>query len=250
MRILDSLQPRVHPRGKPEYVPAEAEFIQGDVADAADLGRALARCRRRAPPGGVPGLHARLQPLHPHQHRVVGAPLRAHRRGPKALPRAEDRLRLVTVRLRRGQLPVRRGGHDLLSRPTHAGAADARRLGLRVPVVRRGCGAAAHRRGDLLESAHRLRRVQVRDRAARVQPRPTVRHRHRSDALHVRPGSAELVLQRLLGHRTAVRAAPARGTAARLLRGRPPVARLRERRPTWRMQTSSHSSIRRRTGLR
>ncbi|HKP12554.1 MAG TPA: NAD-dependent epimerase/dehydratase family protein [Blastocatellia bacterium] len=41
VRILDNLQPRVHPRGKPSYLPPEAEFIQGDVADRDDLGRAL-----------------------------------------------------------------------------------------------------------------------------------------------------------------------------------------------------------------
>ena len=37
VRILDNLQPRVHPRGKPAWVPREAEFIQGDVANPADL---------------------------------------------------------------------------------------------------------------------------------------------------------------------------------------------------------------------
>lgn len=41
VRILDSLQPRVHPRGKPDYLPREAEFIQGDVANRNDFGRAL-----------------------------------------------------------------------------------------------------------------------------------------------------------------------------------------------------------------
>jgi dTDP-L-rhamnose 4-epimerase len=41
VRILDNLQPRVHPRGKPDYLPREAEFIQGDVANRGDLGRAL-----------------------------------------------------------------------------------------------------------------------------------------------------------------------------------------------------------------
>ena len=41
VRILDSLQPRVHPRGKPDYVPAEVEFIKGDVADPGALARAL-----------------------------------------------------------------------------------------------------------------------------------------------------------------------------------------------------------------
>ena len=41
VRILDSLQPRVHPRGKPPWLPDEAEFVQGDVANPADLARAL-----------------------------------------------------------------------------------------------------------------------------------------------------------------------------------------------------------------
>lgn len=42
VRILDSLQPRVHPRGKPGYVTADAEFMQGDVSNPADMSRALA----------------------------------------------------------------------------------------------------------------------------------------------------------------------------------------------------------------
>jgi dTDP-L-rhamnose 4-epimerase len=42
VRILDSLQPRVHPHGKPVWVPKEAEFIQGDVANRADLAPTLA----------------------------------------------------------------------------------------------------------------------------------------------------------------------------------------------------------------
>jgi dTDP-L-rhamnose 4-epimerase len=41
VRILDSLQPRVHPRGKPAWVPKESEFIQGDAANRRDLARAL-----------------------------------------------------------------------------------------------------------------------------------------------------------------------------------------------------------------
>ncbi|MDZ7336954.1 MAG: NAD-dependent epimerase/dehydratase family protein [candidate division KSB1 bacterium] len=41
VRILDNLQPRVHPRGKPPWVPKEAEFILGDVANPSDLSRAL-----------------------------------------------------------------------------------------------------------------------------------------------------------------------------------------------------------------
>lgn len=41
VRILDSLDPRVHPNGKPLWVPGEAEFIQGDVRDAQILLHAL-----------------------------------------------------------------------------------------------------------------------------------------------------------------------------------------------------------------
>jgi dTDP-L-rhamnose 4-epimerase len=41
VRILDNLQPRVHPRGKPEWVPRDAEFILGDVANPQDLSQAL-----------------------------------------------------------------------------------------------------------------------------------------------------------------------------------------------------------------
>jgi dTDP-L-rhamnose 4-epimerase len=41
VRILDNLQPRVHPRGKPGWVPQEAEFLHGDVANPHDLSRAL-----------------------------------------------------------------------------------------------------------------------------------------------------------------------------------------------------------------
>ncbi len=41
VRILDNLQPRVHPKGKPAWLPSEAEFIQGDVANRADLARAM-----------------------------------------------------------------------------------------------------------------------------------------------------------------------------------------------------------------
>ena len=41
VRILDSLQRRVHPKGKPGYIPPEAEFILGDVSSPKDLYRSL-----------------------------------------------------------------------------------------------------------------------------------------------------------------------------------------------------------------
>ena len=42
VRILDNLTPRVHPDGKPPYLPDEAEFILGDVRDHDLLRRSLA----------------------------------------------------------------------------------------------------------------------------------------------------------------------------------------------------------------
>ena len=41
VRVLDNLQPRVHPRGKPAYLPPRVDFIHGDVANREDLRRAL-----------------------------------------------------------------------------------------------------------------------------------------------------------------------------------------------------------------
>jgi dTDP-L-rhamnose 4-epimerase len=42
VRVLDSLQPRVHPLGRPDYVSHEAELQVGDASSRADLGTALA----------------------------------------------------------------------------------------------------------------------------------------------------------------------------------------------------------------
>ena len=41
VRILDNLQPRVHPHGKPSWLPPGAEFIHGDVTNRTDVERAL-----------------------------------------------------------------------------------------------------------------------------------------------------------------------------------------------------------------
>lgn len=41
VRILDALQPRVHPHGAPAWLPKEAEFVRGDAASRADLEPAL-----------------------------------------------------------------------------------------------------------------------------------------------------------------------------------------------------------------
>lgn len=42
VRVLDNLQPRVHPRGVPDYLPSEVELIIGDVVSRSDMTRALA----------------------------------------------------------------------------------------------------------------------------------------------------------------------------------------------------------------
>jgi dTDP-L-rhamnose 4-epimerase len=41
VRILDNLAKPVHTKGKPDYIPSEAEFILGDVRHKSDLERAL-----------------------------------------------------------------------------------------------------------------------------------------------------------------------------------------------------------------
>ena len=41
VRILDNLEPQTHPQGRPAWIPAEAEFIQGDLRAADDVARAL-----------------------------------------------------------------------------------------------------------------------------------------------------------------------------------------------------------------
>ncbi len=42
VRVLDCLQPRVHPRGRPSYLPSQIDFQQGDVRDRHAWERALA----------------------------------------------------------------------------------------------------------------------------------------------------------------------------------------------------------------
>lgn len=44
VRILDNLQPRVHPNGVPDWVSKDAELMVGDVASYDDLSRALVGC--------------------------------------------------------------------------------------------------------------------------------------------------------------------------------------------------------------
>jgi len=41
VRVLDSLEPRIHPHGVPSYLPSQAEFIKGDVTDRRTLLQAL-----------------------------------------------------------------------------------------------------------------------------------------------------------------------------------------------------------------
>ena len=42
VRVLDNLEARVHPRGRPSYLNREIEFLEGDVRDKRMLERALA----------------------------------------------------------------------------------------------------------------------------------------------------------------------------------------------------------------
>lgn len=41
VRVLDSLDPKIHPQGKPSYLPPQVEFVLGDVTDREALRHAL-----------------------------------------------------------------------------------------------------------------------------------------------------------------------------------------------------------------
>src|SRR5271169_6771304 len=41
VRVLDNLEPKVHPYGRPSYVPSKVEFIEGSVTDRSALSCAL-----------------------------------------------------------------------------------------------------------------------------------------------------------------------------------------------------------------
>ena len=41
VRVLDSLDPKIHPHGRPHYIPSNVDFIQGDVTDRRTLLAAL-----------------------------------------------------------------------------------------------------------------------------------------------------------------------------------------------------------------
>src|SRR5580704_15718591 len=41
VRVLDSLDPRIHPFGRPKHIPSSVDFIQGDVTDRQALLAAL-----------------------------------------------------------------------------------------------------------------------------------------------------------------------------------------------------------------
>ncbi len=41
VRILDNLQPRVHPNGLPEWITGEVKFLRGDVTNSNDLSQAM-----------------------------------------------------------------------------------------------------------------------------------------------------------------------------------------------------------------
>ena len=48
VRILDNLQKTVHPKGTPDYVNPDAEFMQGDVRDKRTWEKALDGVKQRA----------------------------------------------------------------------------------------------------------------------------------------------------------------------------------------------------------
>ncbi len=41
VKILDNLEPQTHIKGKPDWIPSEAEFIHGDLRNDSDVKKAL-----------------------------------------------------------------------------------------------------------------------------------------------------------------------------------------------------------------
>lgn len=41
VRIFDNLEPQTHPKGRPDWIPSEVEFVQGDIRHADDVRSAL-----------------------------------------------------------------------------------------------------------------------------------------------------------------------------------------------------------------
>ena len=105
VRILDSLQERVHPEGWPTYLPTSVEKMRGDVRQRGDWLAAL---------DGIDGvIHlAAYQDYMPdfstfHHVNTVGATLLYELIVAEKLPRAESRSSLVASRIWRGQVPLR-----------------------------------------------------------------------------------------------------------------------------------------------
>ena len=73
VRVLDSLEPRVHPNGRPNYVRRDVDFVQGDVRDRATLEGALHGGRRGVSPGRLSRLHAGLCQVFPLEYVVSTA---------------------------------------------------------------------------------------------------------------------------------------------------------------------------------
>ena len=189
VRVLDSLQPRVHPQGKPEYLPAEVDFRQGEVENPADLLAALE--------GVDCVLHlAAYQDYMPDFSRFLHV-------------NAESTALLYELILAH-RLPVRK----VVVAASQAVAGEGKYRCAEHGVIRPGprpleqlergdwevhcphCGAAraaAHRR-SYFQSAHGVRHIQVRGGDAGAQPGPALRRAVDQRALHLRARSAKLFL--------------------------------------------------------
>ncbi len=177
--VLDALTAPVHRDGEPSYLTPGVELFVGDVRNR-DLRR------QPAAPGGrglplrrLPGLPARLRPLHRRQRHLDGDDLRDHRRG--AAGSRPGRRRLVAVGDGGGPLPLPRARR---ADPGHAAGAalERARVGPALPGLR-GPLEMLRTPGAGLQPAERLRDVQARRGDGRDQPRrrygiPTVALRY------------------------------------------------------------------------
>ena len=115
--------------------------------------------------------------------------------------------------VRRRDLLLRRARH-LLPGGADRGGPGSRRLG--DPLLRmRGHRHSAPDRRVGGQSPHCVRDLEILPRDDRPEPRPQVRHPGRKHALLHRPGTAQLLLQRLFRHRPHLHPASAQRPAGR-----------------------------------
>ena len=192
--VLDALTGAGPPRRQAQLPDPGRRALRRRRAQPRPARQPAAPRGRRLPLRGLPGLPARLRPVHRRQRDVDRADLRDRGRR-EARP---ERVVVASSQSAMGEGLYRCPEHGEQTPDMRPEAALRRRMWeMPCPRLRRPAGDAAHPGADL-EPAERLRDVEVRRGDGRHQPRPAVRHPDGGAALQHRPGPAAVGLQRLL----------------------------------------------------